>query len=500
MKRVLELTLRLADGTATEAECRELEKLVESDRHARRLYLEMMEIEAALRSSTAAVDMDSLAEERTVHGVLASIRLSSLSRRSPPRRMGSRPIWIAAGLVAVVATVAVLLMPAMLRKRAPASGGAQVFARSRPARLDPLPLRPLAGAGAWTAAPMRVRPLGPAALSRLELDEGVVLEVRGQGLVRGIERAAAGDGVGRIAVGEGTFAVEGTNPGLPAVLVVTPHAEVVTRAQRTLVVVSGDGTRVDLHDGTAAVKRLRDGAAVALTARQGLMVTGEPRDEPRSARPLPAVLFIKGQQSGRHPTDFLDGNLVRHIEGLGFAVEVVDEVELTAGHLGGKALMMISPSASEPMVDRIEELGLASWRMPIVCSRPSLFGSLDMTTPGAREAGFATNATRVEILAPSHALSGGYTGPVQVTLAPGRIGWAQPGPGADRIASFPDARKSDQASIFAYERGVPMVGNAQAPARRVGFFLHPDVGPYITDAGWALLDAAIRWAADDQSP
>ena len=56
MKRVIDLTLRLADGTATEAECRELERLVESDRRARRLHLEMMEVEATLRAARADSD------------------------------------------------------------------------------------------------------------------------------------------------------------------------------------------------------------------------------------------------------------------------------------------------------------------------------------------------------------------------------------------------------------------------------------------------------------
>jgi hypothetical protein len=35
----------------------------------------------------------------------------------------------------------------------------------------------------------------------------------------------------------------------------------------------------------------------------------------------------------------------------------------------------------------------------------------------------------------------------------------------------------------------------RAPARRVGFFVHPDLAPYLTEPGWALLDAAVRWAA-----
>jgi hypothetical protein len=30
--------------------------------------------------------------------------------------------------------------------------------------------------------------------------------------------------------------------------------------------------------------------------------------------------------------------------------------------------------------------------------------------------------------------------------------------------------------------------------------MHPDLAPYVTDAGWALLDAAVRWATADVRP
>jgi hypothetical protein len=120
-----------------------------------------------------------------------------------------------------------------------------------------------------------------------------------------------------------------------------------------------------------------------------------------------------------------------------------------------------------------------------------------MTPPG-QEGHFTSNATRLEVVAPRHPIAAGLTGPLQVTRAPGTLGWGQPGPGAVRVATFPDKNKRDLAVIFAYERGAPMAGSVtRAPARRVGFFMHPDLAPYLTDSGWALLDAAVRWAADE---
>jgi hypothetical protein len=266
------------------------------------------------------------------------------------------------------------------------------------------------------------------------------------------------------------------------------------RARKALLTVSAETTAVDLHEGSAEVKRSHDGNRVELASRQRAVVHA---DEALTAQPLPVILFVVGQQLGRHPTDLLDSLLVRHLEDLGFAVEMVDETVLRPEHLEGKNLLMISPSTSTVLATRIEELSLAAAGLPIICSRPTLYPELSMTPPG--QAGhFTANATRLRILEPSHPLAGGLSGPMQVTRAPGSLGWGQPGPGAVWIATFPDDHKKDRAVIFAYERGAPMAGAVtRAPARRVGFFVHPDLAPYLTDSGWTLLDAAVRWASAD---
>jgi hypothetical protein len=498
MKRILDLTLRVADGTATEAEVRELERLTESDRQARRVHLEMMEVEAALRASRVeVVEGDrSLAEERTVHAVMEGVRRSAVWRRPSTRRWGTRPIWAAAGMVGVAACAAFLLMPRPTGKRRPGSAPSpQAFGRSRAPGAEGGAVAVGRSAG-WAPAPMRFRASGSADLSRLALDEGVALEVRGGGVVRAIERPDSPvQGPIRISADEGTFVLEVERDAPPRLLFATPHAEVVLRARRALLTLTADGTRIDVHEGTAVVKRASDGRAVELGEAQTVLVAAEEALLPRR---LPTLLFVQGARFGRHPTDLLDGALVRHLEGQGFLVQVADEADVALADLAGKALVMISPSASDLLGDRMAELGLADADVPILCSRPDLYADLGLAPPGEDAADYVGNATRLEIVAPAHPLAAGLAGPVQVTRAPGHLGWAQPGPGAVRVAAFPDARKSNRASIFGYERGAPLVSAGRAPARRVGFFIHPDLGPYFTDAGWALLDAAVRWAADEQ--
>ena len=491
MKRLIELTLKLADGTASDAEVREIERLCESDRRARNLHLELMEIEAALRASRAEAAMAdrSLEEERTVNAVLAGIRLLP-----PPRpqtsRFAARPIWAVLALAGVAASAALLLWPRLGPKRR-AAATTSVFARSRAARELPLVTSPRAAG--WSSAPVQIRAADALGVSRLELDEGLAVEIRGRAVVRAIE--AAGDGTRRVLIEDGVVAVEATAQRARAPLtLVTAQAEVLVRARKALLFAEPDGTRLDVHDGSAVVKR-SDGRSLELGPRQSVVVKA---DEALVASALPALLFVKGESVGRHPGDLLDAALARHLEGLGFAVETVEEEGVQARHLEGKALVFVSPTTSEVLAARLEELALASSDVPVLCSRPQLYAELSMV-PVGQEGHFTSNATRLEVVLPAHPLAAGLSGPLQVTRAPGTLGWGQPGPGAVRVASFPDTNKKQLATIFAYERGATMAGSvAHAPARRVGFFLHPDLAPYLTDSGWALLDAAVRWAAEDR--
>jgi hypothetical protein len=93
--------------------------------------------------------------------------------------------------------------------------------------------------------------------------------------------------------------------------------------------------------------------------------------------------------------------------------------------------------------------------------------------------------------------SGGVTDP----------SWGKPARGADIAVCFEG--DYNKAAVFSYEKGALMIGNAAAPARRVGLFLGDNSWSILSDAqgpaaqdpkefawfsGRRLFDAALRWA------
>jgi hypothetical protein len=137
--------------------------------------------------------------------------------------------------------------------------------------------------------------------------------------------------------------------------------------------------------------------------------------------------------------------------------------------------------------------------VPVVVWEPWLYDDLGMTgSQEAHECEFVPGSGNVLVKDPLHPLAAGLTGTVRLRSEgePALIGVGTPGPHAAWIATLPG--RPLLAAVFAYERGAPMVG-ASAPARRVGLFLYDDTPLRMTDAGWAIFDAAILWAAQDRA-
>src|SRR5205814_9103408 len=188
--------------------------------------------------------------------------------------------------------------------------------------------------------------------------------------------------------------------------------------------------------------------------------------------PLPSALFITGREPGRVPSRFVDQVIFRRLETLGFAVDVIDEREVRAEHLQNRSLLVISPTVSASMHGRVQDLALYNVRVPILCSRPSLYQDLGMTAPGKNNGEFSNMAKYVTITDRGHPLAAGLEGDVEVLDATMSIVWGVRGPGAARVAVMRD--HPEHAALFAYDRDAPMFAPAnKAAARRVGFFLHP---------------------------
>jgi hypothetical protein len=125
--------------------------------------------------------------------------------------------------------------------------------------------------------------------------------------------------------------------------------------------------------------------------------------------------------------------------------------------------------------------------VPVLCLEPVIFPILGLS---GRRRGVDYDCVEahpsVTFQNPAHPLSGGLVG-THVDLfgtASNIVGWAIPGPAADRIAAIEgDASK---ATLFAYEAGAGMVG----------LFLDPTQTDAKSDAVWGLFEAAVEWCVE----
>jgi hypothetical protein len=498
MERVLDLTLKLADEGLSADEQGELERLIEAEPLARRRHLQMLEVEAALRSARHVHATDkllvapsaSLDDERRVSAVLATIRRPG---RFLSWKRGARLRTSALVTAGALAAAAVLLVwrPAPHRSQGQPGPMAHLATRPSAARHEQ-PAIP--GRRGWSVAVLPIQAAAPADHVSLDLGDGASLEVRGRAVL-GVERAAVApdDGIAsRVTLEEGTvsFHHPAGNPAQTAFS--TPQAEVVVRAGHALLRVSAEQTRVDVIDGEAQVALRTDSRPTRVSARHTATVAGGRT----TVDALPSALFITGREPARVPSRFVDQVLFRRLETLGFAVDLVDERELRAEHLQNRSLLVISPTVSATMHSRVQDLALYNAHVPILCSRPTLYQDLGMTFPGKSNAEFSNQKKYVTITDRDHPMAAGLEGEVEVLDATMSIGWGVPGPGAVRVAVMRD--RPEHAALFGYDRDAPMLPPAgKAPARRVGFFLHPTAVRFSNESAWQLFDAAVKWATEE---
>jgi len=178
-----------------------------------------------------------------------------------------------------------------------------------------------------------------------------------------------------------------------------------------------------------------------------------------------------------------------HLEEEGYAVQWDIPSVTTAARAEGKAVLLISST--------IRDVALAQrFRnviTPIVTWEIHQFDDLGMTRAASGSFGVKADQRRLAIVRPGHPLAAGLTGPVTVTFAPVPFAWGKPASAAVVAARL--AGDPDRAAIFGYERGTAMVDGLAAPGRRVGLFLGDATANSLTPRGWALFDAAVRWAS-----
>ena len=253
------------------------------------------------------------------------------------------------------------------------------------------------------------------------------------------------------------------------------------KPKRLLGAILAIGTFLGLHSRSAARTeprfRSQDVAAVGSTS------SAQPPGDP--------VLLLVGRAPELLPGDAV----VRQIlEALGYRVVVRVGQTFRTAEVVKTAVVVVSSSAGRSI-----DPALRSATVPVIALGAPQFPLLAMTRG---EAGFSFGTgdltSRIDVVDPSHAISAGYSGPLTTTLEDAPVAWGRPESGAAVVAT--PLEQPDVATVFVYERAVPLVDGLPAPARRVGFFLSQRAATVLTPEGRAVFEAAVNWATGRNAP
>jgi hypothetical protein len=205
----------------------------------------------------------------------------------------------------------------------------------------------------------------------------------------------------------------------------------------------------------------------------------------------PEAVLVVGRADDLRPGDrALRDRLVR----LGFRVTPIKDSAVGLETTRGRSLLVLSESTISTEVGS----RLADAPVPILNCEPNLNESLRMTTRSARagEVFLRDKQRAIRIADPAHPIAAGLSGTVAVYSGrEGFVTWGVPDEASARIVARCATREGEP-SLFAYEAGRG-AGGAPLPARRVSFFAsaNTDEADRLTDEGWALFEASVRWLA-----
>jgi hypothetical protein len=272
--------------------------------------------------------------------------------------------------------------------------------------------------------------------------------------------ASATDDVGVASV---TFAVDGTTVGSDSS---APYS----------VTWNSAGASPGGHSITA---RATDTAGQATTSA-AVPVTVE-----EAATPTGEVLFVVANATTLNAGETAVRN---RLTGLGFPVVVADDNTVSNAQAAGKAFVLVSQTVTSSGANI---RALATLAVPAWLAKPAYFDDFGLTG-GVSGTDFADKAiTQLTISAAGHPMAAGRSGTVTLQSG-GRISYGRPTAAATVVA-----RSGTDATIFTLSPGQTQSNGQAAPACRVTFPLWANGPTMFTADGWALFDAAARWAGSN---
>ncbi|GIV33216.1 MAG: hypothetical protein KatS3mg031_0751 [Chitinophagales bacterium] len=196
------------------------------------------------------------------------------------------------------------------------------------------------------------------------------------------------------------------------------------------------------------------------------------------------ALFVAGDTS----LTTADLAVKTRLQNLGFNVITKSAKNAQPADANGKELIVISSTSLSTDINT----KFTNVNVPLLNWEPALSDDLKMTSSSSNT---NTGVNKIQILNSAHPLAGGLpAGQAIVYSANDNIIYSSTtGSSAIKIAAT--AGNANNISIYGYEEGAPMIG-INAPARRVGFFLHDQGAGLLTSNGWRLFDAAVRWLTE----
>jgi hypothetical protein len=178
------------------------------------------------------------------------------------------------------------------------------------------------------------------------------------------------------------------------------------------------------------------------------------------------------------------------LQEMGFTVSIVGQDDVTDANVDGMSLVLISATVSSGTVTT-NLAGIREVNVPVICWEPFIYDHLGFSELDGGE----FNASEIQIVGEGHQLAAGLANG-NVTISTVEKGVSYGIPAGDAVIIAVNPANNEQAVIFGYEEGATMF-NGTAPAKRVGTFLLNDVADAtMTEDGWKLFIASVKWAMD----
>jgi hypothetical protein len=199
-----------------------------------------------------------------------------------------------------------------------------------------------------------------------------------------------------------------------------------------------------------------------------------------------AALFVVASTDAPNDAEYA---IVSRLEEMGFEVVMISQDAVTDdAAMDAMALVLISATCSSGTVAG-NMPGLIDLTVPVINWEPFLYDAMGFQALDGGE----FNSTDIEIVKADHPLAAGLDEGIYTITTAAEKAFSYGAPEGDAIIIAVNVNDPSQVVLFGYEAGAEMASE-HAPARRVGTFLLNDVADAMTEEGWALFDASVKWA------